>query len=307
MVKWMIKALELGTSNLHEFLRYRLSLYQPYQGGRWKPSLEFFTLKGHSSRQRSLGWNRAAQVWKSILPDLHYVPPKCLDDLMSYDLWSCLEAPLIGPGFSRLCAANLHKAGLRKYRDAIRGRGFISTVEAQARFGLKPVEQVAWEAATHLMSRKWHRILSTPQGRVGGGEWVGIYRHQNSITPELVLQITENFTPKTGTSNWWVPLSVLAFSMNPRSATLLPVHEDSRLAGTRWDARGEDLEIPVRGTMRRVKVVDILRGPKQICTHLFYGRSDKLEWDPDRFEWYLSTPLMNTPRNWEGEFSRTVM
>jgi hypothetical protein len=44
--------------------------------------------------------------------------------------------------------------------------------------------------------------------------------------------------------------------------------------------------------MRRVRVVVIKRGPKQICTHLFYGRSDNLQWDPDWFEWCLSTPLM---------------
>jgi hypothetical protein len=55
MIKWVIKALEPGTTNLHEFLRYRLSLYQPYPGGKWHPSLEFFTMKGHSSRQGSLG------------------------------------------------------------------------------------------------------------------------------------------------------------------------------------------------------------------------------------------------------------
>jgi hypothetical protein len=34
MTKWVLKALELGTSNLHVLLRYRLSNYQPYQGGR---------------------------------------------------------------------------------------------------------------------------------------------------------------------------------------------------------------------------------------------------------------------------------
>jgi hypothetical protein len=44
MVKWVIKAMEPGTMNLYEFLRYRLNLYQPYQGGRWQPGLEFFMM-----------------------------------------------------------------------------------------------------------------------------------------------------------------------------------------------------------------------------------------------------------------------
>jgi hypothetical protein len=132
----------------------------------------------------------------------------------------------------------------------MRGSSFISTEEAQARFGLKPEEQGAWEAATQFTSRKWQRILSNPQGRVSGGAWVGIYRQQESITLELVVQAKENFTLRTGTGNWWLPLNVLEFSVNPKSATLSPIPEDSRLAGARWDVSGEDLESQIRGTMR---------------------------------------------------------
>jgi hypothetical protein len=83
MVKWVVKAMEPGTTNLHKFLRYRLSMYQPYQRGGWHPTLEFFTIQGHSSRHGSLGWNRAAQAWKTVLPELRFVPPNCLDDLLS--------------------------------------------------------------------------------------------------------------------------------------------------------------------------------------------------------------------------------
>jgi exonuclease III len=155
MVKWVLKALEPGATNLHELLRFRLSLYQPYPGGRWQPSLEYFTIKGHRSRQGSLAWNRAAQAWKSFLPNLHFVPPKCIEDLLSCDLWSCPGAPLIGPGFSKARAANLHTAGLCKYRDAMRDTRFIDAAEAQLRFGLKPEEHGAWEASTHFLSRKW--------------------------------------------------------------------------------------------------------------------------------------------------------
>jgi hypothetical protein len=60
MVKWVVKALESGSSNFHVMLRYRLSNYQAYQGGRWTNSLKFFMIKGHQSHQGSLGWNRTA-------------------------------------------------------------------------------------------------------------------------------------------------------------------------------------------------------------------------------------------------------
>lgn len=40
-------------------------------------------------------------------------------------------------------------------------------------------------------------------------------------------------------------------------------------------------------------MVMIKRGPKKTCTYLFYGRSDSLEWDPERYQWESSTPFMN--------------
>jgi len=39
MCKWVIKASEPSSSNLHILLQFRLSHYQPYRGGRWALSL----------------------------------------------------------------------------------------------------------------------------------------------------------------------------------------------------------------------------------------------------------------------------
>jgi hypothetical protein len=57
------------------------------------------------------------------------------------------------------------------------------------------------------------------------------------------------------------------------------------LARARWDMQGEDLESPVRGIVKRVRVITVVRGPKKISTNLFYGRSDMLDWDPKRYQW----------------------
>jgi hypothetical protein len=57
--------------------------------------------------------------------------------------------------------------------------------------------------------------------------------------------------------------------------------------------QGEDLEPPVRGIIRRVRVITVVRGPKKISTNLFYGRSDMLEWDPERYQWNSSVPFMS--------------
>jgi hypothetical protein len=53
------------------------------------------------------------------------------------------------------------------------------------------------------------------------------------------------------------------------------------------------MEWPVSGIIRRVRVVEIKRGPKKTSTLLFYGRSDSLEWDPKRYQWNSTTPFMS--------------
>jgi hypothetical protein len=53
------------------------------------------------------------------------------------------------------------------------GNGFLSTAEVRDRFGLKMEEFGAWEVATQVMTRNWRMILSVPQGKTYGGEWIG--------------------------------------------------------------------------------------------------------------------------------------
>lgn len=117
MGKWVVKVLEPSSSNLHLLLRHKLSQFQPYSGGRWDESLEFFFIPKHQTRMGSIVWNRVVPAWKSLLPAISFVPPTCWEDLMSLSWWWNPAAPMIGPGFSRLRAAALHKTGIRQYRD----------------------------------------------------------------------------------------------------------------------------------------------------------------------------------------------
>lgn len=43
-MKFILKACELGISNLYALFRYRLSHFQPYKQGKWSLSMEFFIL-----------------------------------------------------------------------------------------------------------------------------------------------------------------------------------------------------------------------------------------------------------------------
>lgn len=58
LVKWVLKVLEPGQSNLQRLLRFRLESYQPYLGGSWPQSPYYFSLFKHQSPKGSASLNR---------------------------------------------------------------------------------------------------------------------------------------------------------------------------------------------------------------------------------------------------------
>lgn len=101
MTKWLVKALEPGTSNLHLLLRHKLSQYQPYRGGRWCENLDFFSVPGHQARNGSITWNRVASVWKTMLHVTSFVKPRSWKELMNTSWWWCPMAHPLDLGFPR--------------------------------------------------------------------------------------------------------------------------------------------------------------------------------------------------------------
>lgn len=112
MIKWIVKAMEQGTSNLHIFLRHRLNHYQPYAGEKWELSLDFFTLKKHHSHRGSAIWHRVTNAWKKLSIEIIYNKPTNIDEWPSTSLWFCQAFSMIGPGFSKETAPTLHKKGM---------------------------------------------------------------------------------------------------------------------------------------------------------------------------------------------------
>jgi hypothetical protein len=136
MVKWIMKAVEPGDSNLHLMLRYRLAHFQPYSSGRWAPSLEFFTLPKFKARRGSPAWTRVGSAWRPLVKELLRVRPISFEEVMSEPFWWSEFSTTIGPGFSKLRATQLHRAGLQHIRDAWEEDQFISAARAVVKFGL---------------------------------------------------------------------------------------------------------------------------------------------------------------------------
>lgn len=78
--------MELGSSNVHVLLRYRLKNFQSYLSGRWSSNLEFFTLKKHEIRLGSVIWNSITTVQKIIRDQMTCVRPIDIEELLSCSL-----------------------------------------------------------------------------------------------------------------------------------------------------------------------------------------------------------------------------
>jgi len=87
MTKWVLKACEPGHSNLQELLRFRLQHFQPYQQGRWAPSLEYFTVPKAQAKQGSKVWSRVGKAWKSLCKEIRPVTPKLVEEIRSEPFW----------------------------------------------------------------------------------------------------------------------------------------------------------------------------------------------------------------------------
>jgi hypothetical protein len=188
MSKWIVKALESGTSNLHLLLRFRLQRFQPYSGGRWDPSLDYFLLPHFQAKQGSRAWNRVGTAWRSLAKEVTRVKPKNFEEVMSESFgWSGFVST-IGPGFAKNRAAQLHKAGLRRLGDAWHGGAFISVEAAGQRFGLKNAEHNAWNVAIAFVNRFWRGLLGGVNPRADPQEWLGIFSQVGDGLPKVVFQ-----------------------------------------------------------------------------------------------------------------------
>lgn len=270
MTKWVVKALEPGDSNLHLLLRARLSSYQPYKGGRWEAGLEFFTLKTHQCKRGSLVWNRVTSAWKSIRPEITYIRPSNLEELLSSSLWFCPSYSIIGLCFSKSRATILHKKGMRYYRDVWTHTRFMTCSELQDRYGLLPGEFGAWSTTAQALMRQWADILRGQTPRMTSGEWFGVFSNVNDLAPMVVCLACDSFQPCTGYYTVEIPWKTAMYvPSHNTSAYLLSIPEEKRKLTAVNDSLGEDLVNKCKGLVRRVRVTMIKRGPrkkKSYCT-----------------------------------------
>jgi hypothetical protein len=183
MTKWIMKAIEPGRSNLYLMLKYQLENFQSYSGGRWAPSLEYFMLPKFQAKRESKAWNRIGTSWRSLVKEVQWVKPKIFEEVMNESFWWSEFAVLIGPGFSKSRAAQLHRAGLKRIQDAWEDGSLISVDRAKEKFGLKAGEDRAWLVATDLLTQTWVGMLRGINPVAGRQEWLGIFGEAKNGLP----------------------------------------------------------------------------------------------------------------------------
>ena len=290
MSKWIIKACEPGQSNLHTLLRFRLMGYQPFSRGNWSPSMEFFTISGHQRKKGSTAWTRATKAWKATRKDLASVKPQSQEEVLNESFWWSQFCPAIGPAFSKIRAASLHRVGLRRISNAWANGSFLRMDEASRRFGLEPHEQQAWGAVTSMLTRYWGGLLHDDNWS-SSGEWLGVFRPQDPH-PDFVFQSPggRNWQVGLNSQHFHLLLDCPLFTMLKAACCLSQVSDDLRLDQATINLM--EPETRLSGVLHRVRVVSVTRGPRKVITHLFYGKIALLDWDPNRFAWPGNTSFM---------------
>lgn len=75
-------------------------------------------------------------AWKVLRSEVASILPGNLDEFKNESLWWSSFLPLIGAGFCKLRAAQLHNQGMRCVRDAMTGNRFSTHEKAEMRGNL---------------------------------------------------------------------------------------------------------------------------------------------------------------------------
>ena len=210
--------------------------------------------------------------------------PSNWDELLSSSFWWLQANSALNMGLSVGRAASLHRKGLRRYRDIWCNGRFMNPLEVQGKFGLLTAELQIWAGVVIRLYHTWADLLKASSKKIECGEWVAVFGDLD-CAPLAVCKTKEGFQPSTGFSVVKIPSKTQLFTIKLASKLLDVFPGDSPKFPVIWDERGDDTLQVCRGTVCRVRVLEVIKGPKKTPILLYYGMIRKLDWDPGRMYW----------------------
>ena len=253
--------------------------------------MEYFTINKHQRKKESIVWNQATLAWKIMLPFVSFRRPTNWDELLSCSFWWLQSNSAINMDLSVARAASLHKKGLRRYRDIWRNGSFMNPLEVQENFGLLSKEFPAWSGIVIRLYHTWADLLKANSKKINCGEWLAVFGDLDSV-PLAIYRTEEGFQPSTSISTVRIPSKTQLFMVKMASKSLEEIQGDSPKFSTIWDELGDDMVQLCRGKVCRVRVVEVIKGPKKTPIWLYYGMISKLDWDPGRMCWLEAKEFM---------------
>ena len=160
----------------------------------------------------------------------------------------------------------------------------MTPLEVQENFGVLPAEFPMWSEVVACLYHTWDDLLKSKSRKLNCKEWLAIYGDPDSL-PLVVCRAEEGFQPSIGTSMVRIPCKIQLFTVKQASKSLEEIPVDTPKFPTTWDEYGDDIVQLCRGLVCRVRILEVIKGPKKASIWLYYRLISKLEWDPRRMYW----------------------
>ena len=117
LCKRIVKAMELGESNLQLMLRYRLVRFNPKKGSSWRVSIVWLTNKEHQGVVGSKVWGHIGNAWKIMVEGIFQLPPRMRMELLHANIWWSEGLDLLNQGFTYSKGLTLYHKGIQCVDD----------------------------------------------------------------------------------------------------------------------------------------------------------------------------------------------
>ena len=169
----------------------------------------------------------------------------------------------------------------------------MTPIEVQEKFELLPSEIPLWAAYVACLYQTWGGVLRKSSRRLQYSKWLAIYEESASALPLVVCRVEEGFQPSIGTGIVRIPQKRKIYVVKPMLKSLEELPENAPFLSTTWDDKCDDLLYQCFGYAIRVRMIEVLKGPKKESILLFHGPTSKLDWGPALFQWPKSKPFMS--------------